>query len=204
MSGFASSTAFSESVFPLKSGVSTSITISASIVRIAWIVSAKWFEPPSARSSRATAVITTCLSFILRIASATRAGSSPSNANGFAVDTAQNPHARVHLSPAIMKVAVPWLQHSHRFGHCADSQTVCSRRSEMSAFVEKNTGLEGSRTLIHPGFFASSNDGSICEQDIRSLSYWLGNPKAPQPVLFQKQGRAQPTGRKAQHDQPQT
>ena len=28
-------------------------------------------------------------------------------------------------SPAIMKVAVPWLQHSQRFGHCALSQTVC-------------------------------------------------------------------------------
>jgi hypothetical protein len=30
---------------------------------------------------------------------------------------------------------------------------VCSRKSEISAFVEKNTGFEGSRTLIQSGFF---------------------------------------------------
>src|ERR1700719_810413 len=133
---------------------------------MARIVSAKWFAPPSERSSRATAVITTCLSFMRRIASATRVGSSASRANGLAVLTAQKPHARVHLSPAIMKVAVPWLQHSHRFGHCADSQTVCSRRSEIRALVEKNTGLDGNRTLIHSGFLAWCNDGSTFEQDI--------------------------------------
>jgi hypothetical protein len=45
--------------------------------------------------------------------------------------TAQKPQARVQRSPAIMKVAVPALQHSQRFGHCASSQTVCSLRSEM-------------------------------------------------------------------------
>ena len=39
--------------------------------------------------------------------------------------TAQNPQARVQRSPAIIIVAVPWLQHSQRFGHCALSQTVC-------------------------------------------------------------------------------
>src|SRR5207249_7073902 len=118
------------------------------------------------RSSRATAVITTCFSFIRRTASATRCGSSCSSANGFAVVTAQNPHARVQRSPAIMKVAVPWLQHSHRFGHCALSQTVCNRKSEISAFVEKKTGFDGNRTLIHGGFCAKCNAGSIFAQDI--------------------------------------
>src|SRR6266478_7419714 len=98
--------------------------------------------------------MTTCFSRIRRTASATRAGSSVSKANGFAVETAQKPHARVQRSPAIMKVAVPWLQHSHLLGHCADSHTVCRRRSEMRALVEKNTGLEGRRTLIHAGFCA--------------------------------------------------
>jgi hypothetical protein len=53
-----------------------------------------------------------------------------------------------------MKVAVPWLQHSQRFGHCALSQTVCKRKSEMSALVEKKTGFDGSRTLIQGGFRA--------------------------------------------------
>jgi hypothetical protein len=65
-----------------------------------------------------------------------------------------------------MKVAVPWLQHSQRFGHCALSQTVCKRKSEMSAFVEKKTGFDGSRTLIQGGFCARWNAGSIFAQDI--------------------------------------
>src|SRR6185437_10895519 len=63
-------------------------------------------------------------------------------------------------------VAVPWLQHSHRLGHCALSQTVCNRRSEMSALVEKKTGFDGNRTLIHGGFCAWCNAGSIFAQDI--------------------------------------
>jgi hypothetical protein len=83
------------------------------------------------------------------------------------VVTAQNPQARVQRSPAIIIVAVPWLQHSQRFGHCALSQTVCSRKSEISALVEKKTGFEGNRTLIHGGFCAWCNAGSIFAQDIR-------------------------------------
>jgi hypothetical protein len=99
-------------------------------------------------------VITTCFNRNRFTASATRCGSSASSAKGFAVVTAQKPHARVQRSPAIMKVAVPLLQHSHRFGHCALSHTVCSRKSAISVFVEKNTGLFGNRTLIHSGFRA--------------------------------------------------
>src|SRR5437763_15796181 len=140
--------------------------IFGSISRIAWIVRAKCSAPPSLRSSRATAVMTTCFNFIRRTASATRGGSSFSRANGFAVVTAQNPHALVQRSPAIMKVAVPWLQHSQRFGHCALSQTVCKRKSEMRALVEKKTGLDGSRTLIHGGFWVRCNAGSIFAQDM--------------------------------------
>src|SRR3977135_3945529 len=113
--------------------------------------------------------MTTCFNFIRRTASATRRGSSASNAKGLAVVTAQNPQARVQRSPAIMKVAVPWLQHSHRFGHCALSQTVCRRRSEMSALVEKKTGLDGKRTLIHDGLFGWWSAGSIFTQDIRKF-----------------------------------
>src|SRR6184192_2439591 len=110
--------------------------------------------------------MTTCFNFIRRTASATRCGSSSSNANGFAVVTAQNPQARVQRSPAIIIVAVPWLQHSQRFGHCALSQTVCSRRSEMSALVEKKTGFDGNRTLIQEGLCAWCSVGSIFAQDI--------------------------------------
>src|SRR4026208_1051122 len=96
----------------------------------------------------------------------TRCGPSASSAKGFAVFTAQNPHARVQRSPAIMKVAVPWLQHSQRFGHCALSPTVCNRKAEISALVEKKTGFDGSRTLIHGGFCAWCRAGSIFAQDI--------------------------------------
>src|SRR6266513_5653752 len=110
--------------------------------------------------------MTTCFNFIRRTASATRCGSSLSRAKGFAVVTAQNPHARVQRSPAIMKVAVPWLQHSQRFGHCALSQTVCSRRSEISALVEKKTGFDGNRTLIQDGLCARCSARSIFAQDI--------------------------------------
>jgi hypothetical protein len=66
-----------------------------------------------------------------------------------------------------MKVAVPWLQHSQRFGHCALSQTVCNRKSEISALVEKKTGFDGSRTLIQGGFCAWCKAGSIFAQDIK-------------------------------------
>src|SRR6059036_522753 len=107
-----------------------------------------------------------CFSFIRRTASATRCGSSSSSTKGFAVVTAQNPHARVQRSPAIIKVAVPWLQHSQRFGHCALSQTVCSRKSEISALVEKKTGFDGNRTLIQDGLCAWCSAGSIFAQDI--------------------------------------
>src|SRR6185436_20082435 len=97
---------------------------------------------------------------------ATRWGSSASSAKGFAVFTAQNPQARVQRSPAIMNVAVPWLQHSQRFGHWALSQTVCNRKYVISALVEKNTGFEGNRTLIHEGLCGWCSAGSIFAQDI--------------------------------------
>src|SRR6266568_5725708 len=110
--------------------------------------------------------MTTCFNFIRRTASATRCGSPSSSVKGFAVVTAQNPHARVQRSPAIMKVAVPLLQHSQRFGHCALSQTVCKRKSEISALVEKKTGFDGSRTLIQGGFWAWWSEGSIFAHDM--------------------------------------
>src|SRR5437868_13422738 len=110
--------------------------------------------------------MTTCFNFIRRTASATRCGSSSYRANGFADVTEQKLQARVQRSPAIIMVAVPWLQHSQRFGHCALSQTVCNRKSEISAFVEKKMGFDGSRTLIQGGFWAWWSEGSIFAQDI--------------------------------------
>ena len=125
------------------------------------MVRAKCSAPPSGMSSRATAVITTCLSFMRRTASATRSGSSCSRGKGLAVSTAQNPQARVQRSPAIIMVAVPPLQHSQRFGHWALSQTVWRRRSEIIALVEKKTGFDGRRTLIQSGLRSWWSAGSI-------------------------------------------
>ena len=164
--GSAAITTSRQSSLAWKSGVSTSMLMSGPTARIARIVCAKCSAPPSLRSSRATAVTTTCLRRIRFTASATRWGSSASSGNGLAVVTAQNPQARVQRSPAIMKVAVPWLQHSHRLGHCASSQTVCSLRSDTSALVEKNTGFDGNRTRIQSGFRAWCKAGSILVQDI--------------------------------------
>jgi len=45
--------------------------------------------------------------------------------------TAQYPQARVQTSPRIMKVAVPWVQHSPMFGHRASSQTVWRFKSRI-------------------------------------------------------------------------
>jgi hypothetical protein len=52
-------------------------------------------------------------------------------------------------------------------GHCALSQTVCNRKSEISALVEKKTGFDGNRTLIQGGLCAWCNAGSIFAQDIK-------------------------------------
>jgi hypothetical protein len=103
----------------------------------------------------------------------------------------KNPHARVQRSPAIMKVAVPWLQHSQRFGHCALSQTVCNRKSEISALVEKKTGFDGNRTLIQGGFCAWCRAGSIFAQDISKKSYNVKNVtkvKTPGTILNSSTG----------------
>ena len=65
--------------------------------------------------------------------------------------TAQKPHARVQRSPAIMNVAVPWLQHSQWFGHFALSQTVCSRKSVSKFRVAANALLVGNGSRSHSG-----------------------------------------------------
>ena len=145
---------------PLKSGTRISMMIPGLSRLTAAIVWAKCSAPPSGRSSRATAVMTTCFKLMRLVACATRSGSSVSSANGLAVFTAQNPQARVHRSPAIMNVAVPWLQHSQRLGHCASSHTVCSFRSATSPFVLQKTGLLGRRTFIQDGFLGWWSAGS--------------------------------------------
>ena len=91
----------------------TSIVVNGFFRRIARTVSAKTVDPPSFKSSRATAVTTTCFKFIITTESATRSGSARSNSFGRPVLTAQKRQARVQIAPKIMKVAVRLVpQHS--------------------------------------------------------------------------------------------
>src|SRR5438552_17964032 len=52
---------------------------------------------------------------------------------------------------------------------------MCNRKSEISALVEKKTGFDGNRTLIHGGFCAWCRAGSILAQDISKKSYNVKN-----------------------------
>jgi hypothetical protein len=88
--------------------------------------------PPSGRSSRATQVITACASFRRTTASATRAGSVGSSANGLRVSIKAETAGPCTAFPFTMNVAVPADQHSKMLGHPASSQTVTSRRSSVS------------------------------------------------------------------------
>jgi hypothetical protein len=119
--------------------------------RTASIVLRKWSAPPSRKSSRATAVITTWRSRMRLVASATRFGSSGSSGKGLAVVTAQKRQARVHRSPPIMKVAVPLLQHSQWLGHLALSHTVCRFSSCNNDRVCANAGVVGRLPRSHAG-----------------------------------------------------
>src|SRR5699024_12399546 len=90
---------------------------------------------PSLKSSRATAVITTCFKPSTFTESATRSGSPQSNSFGNPVLTAQKRQPRVHVSPRIIKVAVCLsLLHSCKFGQRASSQTVFKRFSRINFF----------------------------------------------------------------------
>ncbi len=155
--------------------------------RTASIVLAKCSAPPSATSSRATAVMTTCLRFRRRMASATRCGSSTSSGNGLAVETAQNPQARVQRSPAIMKVAVPWLQHSQRFGHWALSHTVCSLRSEIEFLRREEDGIGGKahldpfRFLVLVQFWINFRPRHISKSPRSDTRLPLSNPERISP-----------------------
>ena len=130
MSGPASMTVRSGASAPLKSGIRTSTPISGLRARSSRIVAANAPAPPSGRSSRATLVTTTWSRFMAATASATRRGSSSSNQVGRPVLMAQNPQARVQVSPRIITVAVRWSQHSPMFGQRASSQTVLRLRPD--------------------------------------------------------------------------
>ena len=115
------------------------------------MVAAKAPAPWSSRSSRATAVTTAYDRPISATASATRSGSPGSSGPGRRVSTRQKPHARVHRSPLIMKVAVPSFQHSKTFGQPASSHTVTRSLLRINAFKRRYSGPVSRGTRIHAG-----------------------------------------------------
>ena len=64
----------------------------------------------------------------------------------------QNPQARVHRFPLIMKVAVPSFQHSNMFGQPASSQTVTNRLSRIRDLRRRYSGPVSKLIRIHSGF----------------------------------------------------
>ena len=116
------------------------------------MTAAKIVLPPSARSSRATEVMTVCRSPIAATASPVRRGSSQSiQPFGFPGGTAQKPQRRVHRAPRIMMVAVPRDQQWPRLGQCASSHTVWRFCRLSSARVSAYSPEPGSFTLSHSG-----------------------------------------------------
>src|SRR5690606_21993070 len=105
------------------------------------IVSAKWFAPPSAKSSRSTLVNTTYPNPHLRSASAVFSGSCGSKGAGaLLVFTEQNRQPLVHVSPINMIVAVAAAlldppQQSLILGHLASSQTVWRFKPRRSSLM---------------------------------------------------------------------
>ena len=152
MSGPASMTVRRGASSPLKSGIRTSTPMPGLSFRVSRIVAAKALAPPSGRSSRATLVTTTWSRRIAASASATRRGSSSSNQVGLPVLIAQNPQARVQVSPRIMTVAVRWSQHSPTLGQTASSQTVFRLRPRSRPLRSWYCSPDGIFARIHSGW----------------------------------------------------
>jgi hypothetical protein len=70
---------------------------------------------------------------------------------GLPVLTLQKPQRRVHVSPRIMKVAVPLSQHSPMLGQAASSHTVWRPSPSIRFFSSRNFGPPGALTLNHGG-----------------------------------------------------
>ena len=95
--------------------------------------------------------MTTWLSPSFSTATATRAGSKTSSASGRPVATLQKVQPRVQISPMIIMVAWPWLQHSPTLGQPASSQTVTRRFSRRMSRVFLYPSEVGALTRIQSG-----------------------------------------------------
>jgi hypothetical protein len=67
---------------------------------------------------------------------ASLSGSSQSTGRGLPLGTEQNLHRLVHIFPRIIKVAVPWFQHSPILGQFPLVQMVCNS-SRMTRFLTR-------------------------------------------------------------------
>src|SRR5690606_26202994 len=83
--------------------------------------------------------------------SARRRGSSASGGFGRPWATSQKLQRRVHTSPRIMKVAVPWPKHSWMLGQLASSHTVTRRLARSLDFSCATALPDGIRTRIQDG-----------------------------------------------------
>ena len=124
--------------------------------RTAPMQAAKCPAPPSRRSSRSTLVMTTYFSSMAAIVRAICAGSLASGGRGLPWPTSQNGQRRVHRSPRIMKVAVPWLKHSPMLGQAASSHTVCRPCSRRMCLISPNFAPDDTLLRIHAGLRSGS------------------------------------------------
>ena len=91
------------------------------------------------------------------IVAANLVGSSALTGNGRPWATSQNGQRRVQIAPKIIKVAVPWLKHSDKFGQDASSHTefrLCLRIAPLISSMRAE--LLGSFTRNHFGFLSTS------------------------------------------------
>ena len=100
---------------------------------------------------------------------ATRSGSSGSFQVGLPVLTLQNPQRRVHVSPRIMKVAVPRSQQSPTLGQAASWQTVCSSSSRIMRESSRYLRPPGAWTLNHGGLRPRNGTVSVPRTFVTSM-----------------------------------
>src|SRR4249919_2920070 len=145
------------------------------------------------------------------------AGSDASGGFGRPWATSQKLQRRVHTSPRIMKVAVPWLKHSWMFGQLASSHTVTRRFSRSLALSSATELPDGMRTRIHDGLRSTGASANCTgERAILSAATWRtpGSSDAATPLttvsgmvfaaasVMASPGGKKSSGRDRQYGQP--
>src|SRR5690606_11363117 len=87
--------------------------------------------------------------------------------------TSQKLQRRVHTSPRIMKVAVPWPKHSWMLGQLASSHTVTRRFLRSFDLSAATAPWDGIRTRIQEGLRSTgASTNSTGERPILSPATW--------------------------------